>query len=154
MATFQSLVRKDEVKDIVADYGHVVIDECHHVPSVSFERVLSEVRAKYITGLTATPKRRDGRHPISQMQLGPIRYTVDLKTQAATRPFEHTLIVRDTMFKLKEDDLSIQEIYKSLTLDTKRNELILNDVITALTEKRSPILLTERRDHLLNAHQK
>ncbi len=148
VAMFQSLVRKDEVADIVADYGHVVVDECHHVPSVSFERVLSEVRARYITGLTATPKRRDGRHPISEMQLGPVRYNIDSKAQTAQQPFEHKLIIRDTTFHLHEEDLSIQEIYRRLTADAKRNDLILNDVIAALEEKRSPILLTERRDHL------
>ncbi len=60
VAMIQSLVRKGSVADEVASYGHVVVDECHHVPAVSFERVMSEVRAKYITGLTATPKRRDG----------------------------------------------------------------------------------------------
>lgn len=63
VAMIQSVVRKDTVADLVANYGHVVVDECHHVSAVSFERVLSEVKARYVTGLTATPKRRDGRHP-------------------------------------------------------------------------------------------
>ena len=73
----QSLVKKDDVADLVAEYGHVMVDECHHVPAVSFERVLSEVRARYVTGLTATPRRRDGLHPIIEMQLGPARYVVN-----------------------------------------------------------------------------
>ena len=66
VATFQSLDRKDGVDDSVAAYGHVIVDECHHVPSVSFERVMREVKARYVVGLTATPRRRDGHHPILQ----------------------------------------------------------------------------------------
>ena len=58
VAMIQSLVRKDEVADLVAGYGHVVVDECHHIPAASFERVLAEVKARYVTGLTATPRRR------------------------------------------------------------------------------------------------
>jgi hypothetical protein len=98
VAMLQSLVREGRVDDIVAGYGHVIVDECHHVPAVSFERVLSEVKARYLTGLTATPRRRDGLHPILEMQLGPVRFAVDAKSQAARRPFEHRLIVRDTTF--------------------------------------------------------
>jgi len=59
----QSLVRKEEVQDIVANYGQVIVDECHHLPAVSFERVLAEAKARYVVGLTATPQRRDGHHP-------------------------------------------------------------------------------------------
>ena len=75
VAMIQSLVRKESVNDLVANYGHVIVDECHHLPAVSFERVLAEVRARFVTGLTATPQRRDGHHPIIQMQLGPVRFT-------------------------------------------------------------------------------
>ncbi len=58
VAMIQSLVRKDCVRDVVADYGQVIVDECHHIPAVSFERVLSEAKARYVVGLTATPRRR------------------------------------------------------------------------------------------------
>jgi superfamily II DNA or RNA helicase len=112
--------------------------------------VLSEVKARYVVGLTATPQRRDGHHPIIGMQLGPVRFAVDPKSQAARRPFEHRLIVRETGFRLdsKHADASIQEIYRALAEDEGRNRLILDDVIGALETGRSPILLTERRDHV------
>jgi superfamily II DNA or RNA helicase len=96
VAMIQSLVRKASVSDLVADYGQVIVDECHHLPAVSFERVLSEVKARYIVGLTATPQRRDGHHPITQMQLGPIRFAINAKEQAANLPFEHRVLVRET----------------------------------------------------------
>jgi superfamily II DNA or RNA helicase len=150
VAMIQSLVRKGNVSDMVAGYGHVVIDECHHLPAVSFERVLWEVKAKYVTGLTATPYRRDGHQPIIEMQCGPTRFTVTPKSQTARRPFEHRLFVRQTAFRLPDSDSKpvIQEVYAALAADEKRNEFLLQDIIDALAERRSPIVLTERKDHL------
>jgi superfamily II DNA or RNA helicase len=149
VAMIQSLVRKDCVQDIVAHYGQVIVDECHHLPAVSFERLLSEVKARYVVGLTATPRRRHGHHPITEMQLGPVRFAVNPKSHAAQRPFAHTLVVRETAFKTScEKQSSIQELYAALAADARRNRLILDDVIKALEQRRSPILLTERKDHL------
>ncbi|MDH3443798.1 MAG: DEAD/DEAH box helicase family protein, partial [Deltaproteobacteria bacterium] len=64
VAVIQSLHRKQEVKDFVANYGHVIVDECHHLSAFTFERVMRQVKAKYVVGLTATPTRKDGHHPI------------------------------------------------------------------------------------------
>ena len=149
VAMIQSLVRVDHVDDLVATYGHVLVDECHHIPAVSFERVLSEVKARFLTGLTATPRRRDGLHPITEMQLGPVRFAVDARSQAARRPFDHRLIVRKTEFG-RDRTASvdrIQALYAALATDERRNRLIVDDVTAALVEGRSPILLTERKDH-------
>lgn len=77
IAIIQSLISSEEVRELVKDYGMVIVDECHHVSAVSFERVMKEVNAKYVYGLTATPTRQDGHHPIIHMQCGPIRYQVD-----------------------------------------------------------------------------
>lgn len=150
VAMLQSLVRDGRVDDRVAAYGQVVVDECHHLPAVSFERVLREARARYVVGLTATPKRRDGHHPITEMQLGPIRFTIDPKSQSQARPFAQQLIVRETGFQpgREDGDLRIQQLYATLMADEQRNALILDDVIGTLEEGRSPILLTERREHL------
>lgn len=150
VAMIQSLVRQGRVDDLVETYGHVIVDECHHVPAVSFEHVLSEVKARYVLGLTATPHRRDGHHPILEMQLGSVRFAVDPRSQAARRPFDHKLIVRETAFRLdgSRAEAGIQDIYSALAEDEVRNRLILDDVLHALEEGRSPILLTERRDHL------
>ena len=150
VAMIQSLVRKGKVDDIVDSYGHVIMDECHHVGAFSFERVMSEVKAKYVTGLTATPLRRDGHHPILRMQLGPVRFSIDPKSQDAAKPFDQKLLVRETGFtpKVAAEDAGIQELYAMLGEDEKRNQLIFDDVVAALEQGRSPILLTERRDHL------
>ena len=150
IAMIQSLARRGTVNDLVAQYGQVIVDECHHVPATSFERVLGEVRARFVVGLTATPHRRDGLHPIIEMQLGPTRFAIDARGQAGRRPFSHRLLVRETMFRFgnKNAPPGIQELYAALAQDERRNQLILDDVISALEEGRSPLLLTERRDHL------
>jgi superfamily II DNA or RNA helicase len=150
VAMIQSLVHKDRVDDIVGAYGQVIVDECHHVPAVSFERVLAEVKARYVLGLTGTPYRRDGHHPILEMQLGPVRFAVDPRSQLARRPFDHRLIVRETAFRMDNasTETGIQGIYKALAEDEVRNRVILDDVLHALEEGRSPLLLTERKDHL------
>jgi superfamily II DNA or RNA helicase len=150
VAMLQSVTRKDSVDDRVAAYGQVIVDECHHMPAVSFERVLSEVRARYIVGLTATPQRRDGHHPITAMQLGPVRYAADRVGSGDGRPFRARLVIRETQFRLVSEQatLPIQALYRELAADPVRNDLILTDVIRAIDEGRSPILLTERKDHL------
>jgi len=150
VAMIQSLIRLGRVADLVAGYGHIVVDECHHVPAVSFERVLSEVKARFVTGLTATPRRRDGQQPILHMQLGPARFAVDSRNKNAQRPFVQSLIVRETEFAIKQqaERTTIQELYSMLAADPARNNLICKDVIQAFKDGRSPIVLTERREHL------
>jgi len=149
VAMLQTLVRNGVVDDLVADYGHVVIDECHHVSAASFERVLSEVKARFVLGLTATPRRRDGHDPILEMQLGPVRFEVGAKAAADARGFDHRLVLKETEFASdwKPGD-PVQGLYADLAANEQRNRLIVDDVISALEERRSPILLTERRDHL------
>lgn len=150
VAMIQSLLRKGDVSDIVANYAHVIVDECHHLPAVSFERVLSEVKARFVTGLTATPYRRDGHQSIIQMQLGPIRFSASRRGHTEKPTFEQRLIVRETDFDACRlgPDAGIQEIYAALATDEDRNMLIFDDVLKALEEGRSPVLLTERKDHL------
>ena len=150
VAMIQSLSRKDSVDDLVTKYGQVIIDECHHLPAISFERVLSEVKARYVVGLTATPQRRDGHQPIIHMQIGPTRFKADPRTHSSKRPFNYRLVVRCTNIDLSQQvsDKTIQELYGLLVTDKQRNELIFNDVMMAMEEGRSPILLTERKEHL------
>ena len=151
VGVIQSLVRHNEVNDIVADYGHLVVDECHHLPAVSFEAVARRAKARYVLGLSATVTRRDGHHPIVFMQCGPVRYRATAKAQARQRPYEHRAILRRTSFRLPtgmdNDRPSIQQVYAALATDEERNKLILDDVQAALASGRSPILLTERREH-------
>ena len=157
VALLQSLARRGRVDELVADYGQVIVDECHHLPAGTFEQVAKAVHARYLLGLSATPTRKDGHHPILFMQCGPIRVRSDPHRQAAERPFEHRVVVRRTQFALvvslaPETDVvsgpRIQELYSLLAADQERNALIVEDVIQAVRAGRSPVVLTERREHL------
>lgn len=149
VAVMQSLVSEDEVKELVRNYGMIIVDECHHVSAVNFEKILKYANAKYVYGLTATPTRQDGHHPIIFMQCGPIRYKVDAKSQADKRNFEHYLMPRFTPYRQESKDKTITEIYKDLAENELRNNYIVNDVIKAVKNGRTPIVLTERREHVL-----
>ena len=149
VAMLQSLVRGDQVEDLVAGYGHVIVDECHHIPAVSFERVMREAKARFVTGLTATPHRRDGHHPILEMQIGPIRHVIDSRS-LMRHSFSRRLLIRKTRFRLSPSAYPpvIQDIYRLLAGDSARNSMIVDDVIGAVEKGRSPLVLTERKDHL------
>ena len=160
IAIMQSLIRKGDVKDLVKDYGMVIVDECHHVPAVSFEMILKNVNAKYVYGLTATPTRKDGHHPIIFMQCGPIRYRDDAKNQAEKRPFEHYIIPRFTSLRIhklsekEEKDRSIQELYAEIVKNETRNQQIADDVYECYKKKRNCIVLTERIEHVKELSEK
>jgi superfamily II DNA or RNA helicase len=150
VAVIQSLNRKQVVDDLVANYGHVIVDECHHLSAVSFEQVLRQVKARYVAGLTATPQRKDGHHPVIVMQCGPIRFRVDPRAQAEARPFNHVVIPRPTNFQLppSSEKPEMHELYAALSADQARNELIALDLLRAVKAGRSPLLLTERIQQL------
>jgi len=153
VAIIQSLIRKGVVKDLVADYGHLVIDECHHLSAQSFEQVARRAKARYILGLSATVTRKDGHHPIIHMQCGPVRHRVDARQQAAERPFSHEVIVRPTGFHMPgepDDDprLAFQQICHALYQDDTRNRLIAAEILEALRAGRCPLVLTERTEHI------
>lgn len=153
VAMIQSLINKGTVNDLVENYGHIIVDECHHISAASFEQVIRQAKVRFITGLSATVTRQDGHHPIIFMQCGPVRYRVDDRQQAAARSFTHKVIVRRTNFVLSSradntPEPGIQEVYAMLAADFYRNQMIVDDVVEAVHIGRSPVLLTERREHL------
>jgi len=153
VALIQSMVRKEVVDDRIADYGQVIVDECHHLSARSFECAVSRAKAKYVLGLSATVQRKDGHHPIIFMQCGPVRQRVDAQDQAKARPFQHHVIVRPTGFRSigdPKDDARIeyQQLCHEVMEDRPRNRLIASDVATAVEAGRHPMVLTERVEHL------
>ena len=148
IAMVQSMDLADGVDDRISDYGFVIIDECHHVGAVSFEKVLAQVKAKYVLGLTATPYRRDGHQPIIHMQCGPICHKINRK-DLQSHITSSKIIVRHTDFNHAwTDDSRISDIWSRLTEDGDRNSMIVKDILSTVDEGRFPLILTERREHL------
>lgn len=150
VATIQSLIRKGKVSDIVTEYGQIVVDECHHISAFSFEQVIKKAKAKYVLGLTATPVRKDGHQPIIMMQCGPIVFKDSFRDRRHSG-VKHVVIPRETGFRLLQDSNNgnhIHELYDALTQSQQRNELIFDDILKELENGRSPLVITERLEHL------
>lgn len=152
IATYQSLINKKDntVSEIVQDYGHVIVDECHHVSAPRFEMVLNEVRAKYVLGLTATPERQDGHQKIIFMAAGPIRHKVKSSTE---EKFEQQVVVHQLydnpprQLINSEERPKISDAYRWIMENDERTQRIINDVLACLEQSKHPIVLTERREH-------
>jgi very-short-patch-repair endonuclease len=115
--------------------------------------VARRAKAKFVTGLSATVTRKDGHHPVIFMQCGPVRYRVDARSQAVQRPFTHQVYVRPTGFRPHSEPdpdarVVFHQLYEELRTNDARNEMIVSDVLGAVREGRSPLVLTERIEHL------
>ncbi len=146
IAVMQSLSRRGEVNPLVENYGHVIVDECHHVGAASFDAILKQAKAKYVLGLTATPIRRDGQQPIIFMQCGPTRHTADKPTGAP-----HDLAVTPCTLHSRIDlpqEAGIQDVFRHLAIDQARTDAIAAEVIHAYSQGRKVLVLTERTEHL------
>ena len=146
IAVMQSLSRQGEINPVVENYGHVIIDECHHIGAASFDAILKVVKAKYVLGLTATPIRRDGQQPIIFMQCGPIRHTA---AKPASAP--HDLIVQTRSLFTQIDlppEAGIQDVFRLLATDQVRTDAIASEIRDAYQQGRKVLVLTERTDHL------
>ncbi|MFV1976760.1 MAG: DEAD/DEAH box helicase family protein, partial [Candidatus Scalindua sp.] len=148
IAMVQSMDRKDGVDDHMEEYGFVIVDECHHVSAFSFEKVLTQAKAKYVLGLTATPYRRDGHQPIIYMQCGSICHRI--KQKDALSHITHSRVIpRITDFDYDwNEDTKINNVWVQLVANEARNQLILRDINDSLDDGRFPLVLTERREHL------
>ena len=143
IALMQSCLEDSEVKPFVRDYGMLIVDECHHVSAVNFERILKYANACYVYGLTATAIRKDGHQPIIFMQCGPIRYSADAKVQMASQAFTRLLVPRFTSYReLTDEKSTYARMVQNMSKDENRNRLIIDDVCEALKEERCPIVLT------------
>lgn len=149
VAMLQTLARRSDADELLGGYGHVVVDECHHVSAVSIEALLREIACRYVTGLTATPRRRDGHHPIIAMQCGPVRHTI-AGTPDIAGGVRRVVVQRRTAFDpaTLPRDAHIQEILGAVAADALRSRLIADDVLRELAAGRFALVLTERRAHL------
>ena len=145
ISVMQSLAKREDIHEILDSYGQIIIDECHHISAFSFETILKQAKAKYILGLTATPVRRDGHHPIIFMQCGPIRHTA---AQPKNLPTELEVWPQYIPAPSCPHDAEIQDVFKALVNDVRRTQKIARDIVNAYQEGRKVLVLTERTEHL------
>lgn len=155
IANFQSLFESiddnkiKQVRSCIQDYDLIICDECHYGAAPNLETILKSSRAQRIYGLSATPKRADGLQQIIYMLCGPIRYQITPKEQARQQTFSRKLIPRFTKIRYPrlEKNASFNQILDELGANEARNKLIVDDTMKALSQKRTPLVLTKRRDH-------
>ncbi len=152
IAVMQSLSRQGQVKEFVKNYGMIIADECHHASAFTYEQILKRANAKYVYGLTATPVRKDGHHPILFMHCGPIRFRDNPKKQAENRPFDHFIVPRFTSLRIPlncdEKEVPIQDLYTEIMESEFRNQQIIEDVLKNYHQGRNCIVLSLRTAHV------
>ena len=161
IAIVNSLIEKgsDELRPRSYKYGMLIVDECHHVSAFSTENLVASFKAKYIYGLTATPIRRDGHQKIIFYQCGSVLYSTTTKQMNEAQNFAHYFIPRFSSFhyvaELTESkNPSINQYYEKLISNSTRNELIIADVKKAVKDGRTPLILSERIEHLNILYEK
>ena len=148
VAMISSLGKPGNIDKVVKDYGLVLIDECHHCASETAEAVVKELNARYVYGLTATPKRDDGQEQKIFMQIGPVRYRFSAKDKVKLQGIEHFVYPRFTrLLNTTGQDWNINEAYAAGRGSEERNRQILADVEACLKQGRTPLVLTKFRDH-------
>ena len=150
VAMIRSLKKKDGFHPMLKEYAQVYFDECHHAASESAIEVLQEINAKYVYGVTATPKRGDGKEKINEFLLGPIRYRFTAKDRAEEQNIDHLVYPRFTR-TVKPHHLSKtpygNDAYELIRNNDVRDEQIIRDVADCVKAGRTPVVLTKYVDH-------
>jgi superfamily II DNA or RNA helicase len=159
VAMLQTLARRDDLAELTAEYGVVVVDECHHIPAAAFENAVRQIRVRRWLGLTATPYRRDQLDDLIALQLGPVRHTMTapapgtLESAAAGGTPDRVLIVHPTTFDYQgvadpSEPGGIAAIYRELVADERRTRQVVTDVLDALERDRHCLVLTQWTAHV------
>lgn len=150
VAMIRSLKKKDGFHPMLKEYSQVYFDECHHAASDSAMEVLQEINAKYVYGVTATPKRGDGKEKINELLIGPVRYRFTAKDRAEEQNIDHLVYPRFTR-TVKTHRLSKtpygNDAFELIRNNDVRDEQIVRDVADCVKAGRTPVVLTKYVDH-------
>ena len=146
VAIFSSLGKSDKINPMLEQYGMVIMDECHHGAAQTVEDVVGSVKAKYVYGLTATPKREDGLEKKVFMQFGPIRFRYTAKERAEKQGIDHFVYPRFTRL-VSTSNLKVTEANRAVIECESRNKQIVSDVVNCIQNGRTPLVLTKYKEH-------
>lgn len=148
LVMLQTLSNAQDIAEIVADYGQVIVDECHHIPATSFEALMKQFPAKFVLGLTATPYRKDRLEKILFQQCGPVRHEIK---SADGGKLGKSVTIRETGFRLP-DDIGPKPPYHVIahliSTDPRRNTSIASDIVAALKAERFPLVISDRKEQI------
>ena len=143
----QSLYRRAE--EIAPHIGHLVVDECHRIPSRTFTDAVTEFDAKFMLGLSATPWRRDGLSKLIFWHVGDAHFEIEKEGLVRRGDvLAADVIVRTTDFKPYFDPVNeYSKMLAELTSDDRRNRLIAEDVAHEVRHSPGICLVVSDRKH-------
>ena len=149
VAMIPSLTKRDDLDSLLERYGLILFDECHHAASPVAQTILESAKARYVYGFSATPKRNDGLFAKVYWQLGPVVSQFTARDQMARQTFSRAITVRPTSFTGYGEDLGgdFTRITQQASLDPERNARILEDVLSAVDQGRTVLVLTRFVEH-------
>lgn len=143
----QTLGRIEDLEALSTQYGQVIIDECHHIAAPSFEAGFSNLSCRYFLGLSATPKRSDGRQPLVFMIAGNVKY-VSKRPVGAPEDLTVKTRTRKKLIQMS-DDSTVTDLYTQLVMDTERTQELADEALAAFARNRKVVMLTGRKNHTL-----
>lgn len=147
VAMVGSIFSKGKFDKRINSYGMVIMDECHHAGSATAVDVLQKINARYVYGVTATPKRGDHLEKIIHMLLGSVRYSYSAKERAKEQGIGHYVYPRYTrVFDTRVNKENIMEAYSLLSDSVVRNDMILEDTRACVKKGRTPVILTRLKE--------
>ena len=148
VAMVGSMYGKGKFQNLKYSYGMVIVDECHHAASHTYMEVLQKISAKYVYGVSATPKRGDHLDKIIYMMLGPLRHRFTALDRAEEQGIGHYFVPRYTrVIDTVESRNDINKAYSLISTSKVRNEMITNDIKKCISQKQTPVILTRYKEH-------
>lgn len=148
VAMVGSMYKKGKFNDLINSYGMVIMDECHHAASNTSMELLQKINAKYVYGVSATPKRGDSLDRIIYMLLGPLRHRFTALERAQEQGIGHYFVPRYTrVVDTTDSKEDINKAYSLISASKVRNEMIVADVTDCIARKQTPIILTKYKEH-------
>ncbi len=146
----QSLNRSGENAEIPDTFGTIIVDECHHIPAKTFRETITRFYSYYLYGLTATPMRKNNDENLIYVYIGNILSEIKSDFLDDTKTKTIQINIRETDLQAPFDYRidNYETLSRVLVYDTGRNQLIVKDLAEVVDQKKSILVLTERKAHI------
>ncbi len=155
IAMLQTLSMKQFPMNAFDDIGHIIIDECHRIPSKVFSRALFKINSPYMLGLSATPNRKDGLTKVLKWFIGDIIFSMKGAKERTIVQVERMMCESEFEEYNKEilaynGNVVIATMINNIAGYYKRTFAIMRRVVEKLKENpaRQVLILSDRKQHL------
>lgn len=161
IAMLQSLARVDYPDKLFENFKMVIVDETHNISSRVFSKILFKICCPYMIGLSATPERADGLSYVFKWHIGDVIFKSKVENKGLF-PIINLIKVKSEEYKehkninrfTGQDQIQFTTMLSDLVKMNNRNEFIINLIKYYVTENRKILVLSDRRQHLLDLFEK